>query len=232
MIQRRSVVKKLLKKETNKEMKNTLNVRQLALKLTANSMYGCLGFSASRLYAAPIAALVTSQGREILQNTVGFALCMGLNVIYGDTDSIMIYTGSDDWDVRFHIVAGESEVKKAVNKKYKFMEIEIGWCFQKHVITKEKICCANCFKRQKDRKIHLEKETKGLDLVRRDWCGLSKEVGLFPFWIMCCLAKTVKGCGAIMRNCVHSSKSTGGLCATGKVYHNERTEQKPERLCR
>ena len=41
LIQRRSVVKKLLEKETNKEMKNTLNVRQLALKLTANSMYGC-----------------------------------------------------------------------------------------------------------------------------------------------------------------------------------------------
>jgi len=33
------------------------NIKQKALKLTANSMYGCLGFG--------IAALVTRQGREV-----------------------------------------------------------------------------------------------------------------------------------------------------------------------
>ena len=73
IISKRREVKGLLKKEKNVKKRETYEIRQMALKLTANSMYGCLGFSHSRFYAKPLAALVTSLGRDTLQATADVA---------------------------------------------------------------------------------------------------------------------------------------------------------------
>ena len=95
LVDKRKVVKGQIKKEKNTVKLQQLDIRQKALKLTANSMYGCLGFSSSRFYAKAIAALVTKTGRETLLKTQEIAENkLGYNVVYGDTDSIMINTGT------------------------------------------------------------------------------------------------------------------------------------------
>ena len=158
-----------------------LDVRQKALKLTANSMYGCLGFSNSRFFAQPIAAMVTAMGRETLQKTVDIAQNnIGLDVIYGDTDSIMINTRINDAKDVTEVTRLGERVKKEVNKLYRTLELEIDGIFRSMLLLKKKKYAAKTVELGKDGTItRYGQELKGLDLVRRDWCVQSKETGRY-----------------------------------------------------
>ena len=163
----------MMERERNAVKKKNFNVRQLALKILANSVYGCLGFSQSRFYAKPLAALVTHKGREILQDTVEMATGLGYDVIYGDTDSIMINTGCKDLATTNKI--GRQLVKEC-NKKYKFLEIEVDNVYKSMLLLKKKKYAALTITQSNGNTI-INRELKGLHMVRRDWCPLSKDIG-------------------------------------------------------
>jgi len=180
LVERRKTVKKLMKSEINAEKKEELDIRQKALKLTANSMYGCLGFTHSRFYAHPIAALITSMGRETLQRTVDIATnTVGLEVIYGDTDSIMINTRITDPAEYSKVLGLGNKVKYEVNRLYKTLELEIDGTFRSMLLLKKKKYAAVTADLGKDGQLVFNKEMKGLDLVRRDWCIQSKDTGRY-----------------------------------------------------
>ena len=66
LLKERKAVKKLMEAEPNLFKKRILDAKQLALKVTANSLYGQLGAPTSPVLKKDIAACTTSTGREML----------------------------------------------------------------------------------------------------------------------------------------------------------------------
>lgn len=175
LVEQRREVKNLVKNTPAADVTTLeqLDIRQKAIKLTANSMYGCLGFGNSRFYAQAMAELITSQGRETLQSSVDLVQQkLQLEVIYGDTDSIMIHTGTAVLDDAKRIA---DQVKREINKRYRFLEIDLDGVFKTMLLLrKKKYACLRVVSTGGSDFV-LKQEMKGLDMVRRDWCGLSSD---------------------------------------------------------
>lgn len=176
LVQRRKAVKSNMKDpKVSAIQKAQWDIKQQALKLTANSMYGCLGYTKSRFYARPLAVLTTFKGREILTNTKDLAESNGLKVIYGDTDSVMINTNVDVYEEALKI---GNDFKRQVNERYRLLEIDTDNVFRRMLLhAKKKYAAVNMT--MVDGKIVTSIDVKGLDMKRREYCELSKEASQF-----------------------------------------------------
>lgn len=88
----RKATKKLMKSAKDPFAYSLLDSKQKAQKVTMNSIYGFTGtVNNGMLPLVEIAAAVTSTGRDMIRRTKEYAEKEhGCNVIYGDTDSVMV----------------------------------------------------------------------------------------------------------------------------------------------
>ena len=94
--------------------------------------------------------------------------------MYGDTDSLFVNTNVTELVDALKISA---EFKKAVNERYKLLEIDLDGVFQRLLLLQKKKYAA--LKVEDTTRTTIE--VKGLDMKRREYCALSKAVSQYVF---------------------------------------------------
>lgn len=169
-----------LKEATDPLEKAVLDGRQLALKISANSVYGFTGATIGQLPCLEISSSVTSYGRQMIEHTkklveerfnLGNGYQFDAEVVYGDTDSVMVQFGvpSVEEAMKFGRDAAE-HISGTFTKPIK-LEFEKVY-FPYLLISKKRYAGLLWTKPDSFDKM----DTKGIETVRRDNCLLVKNV--------------------------------------------------------
>ena len=77
-------------KSIPENLRSLYNVIQNALKVVLNASYGVFGAESFSLYCPPVAEATAAIGRFLIGKAIDKAKALGVDVIYGDTDSIFL----------------------------------------------------------------------------------------------------------------------------------------------
>src|SRR5690242_3133583 len=89
------------------------NVASNAIKILMNSFYGVLGTSACRFYNPALANSITGTGKEILLWSKRWFEQAGFEVLYGDTDSLFVSSGTGS----AHALQHGAQLAEALNEQ-------------------------------------------------------------------------------------------------------------------
>ena len=103
------------------ERRGVFGVIEQAIKVVMNASYGVMGSDLFAMYFLPVAESTTAIGRQIISGTASDCEGRGMQVLYGDTDSLFL--GRADRSDVDAVIAGARERHGAdleVDKQYRF----------------------------------------------------------------------------------------------------------------
>ncbi|KAF8517965.1 delta DNA polymerase [Hysterangium stoloniferum] len=169
-----------LKKETDPFKRAVLDGRQLALKISANSVYGFTGATIGKLPCLQISSSVTAYGRGMIMATkdsveTHYCVANGYKhdsqVIYGDTDSVMVKFGTTDLAEAMRL--GAEAATLVTTQFVKPIKLEFEKVYFPYLLINKKRYAGLYWTRPER---YDKMDSKGIETVRRDNCRLVQTV--------------------------------------------------------
>ncbi|HWG92406.1 MAG TPA: DNA-directed DNA polymerase [Candidatus Thermoplasmatota archaeon] len=159
LVTRRKTLKKQMKElPKDSRARQLVDIRQQALKVMTNAVYGYMGWSQARWYSLETAEATTAWGRHLIQDVMAKAQQRGIEVIYGDTDSLFVRAD-------LPVIEGFA---KEVNASMP-LELDLQERYEVIFFTGKK-------KRYAGLTEGGEIVVRGLEVRRGDWCELAKRL--------------------------------------------------------
>lgn len=161
-----------LKVETDPFKRSVLDGRQLALKISANSVYGFTGAQVGKLPCLEISSSVTAYGRTMIERTKNevetrYKRSNGYEndavVIYGDTDSVMVNFGVKTIERSMEL--GKEAAEYVSSKFRKPIKLEFEKVYYPYLLINKKRYAGLYFTRPDK---YDKMDCKGIETVRRD----------------------------------------------------------------
>jgi DNA polymerase-2 len=160
-------------------------VASQAIKILMNSFYGVLGTPACRFSNSALANAITGLGRELLLKSKRWFEERGFRVLYGDTDSLFVHSARDDalaalTEARELAALLNAELERAIAERWRVgskLELEFEKLYVKLFLPHARGSARGASKRYVGL-VHGRDEIEfvGMEVVRRDWTALAKQV--------------------------------------------------------
>lgn len=172
LLKARKRAKEMMKHEKDPFRYKVLDGRQLALKMSANSVYGFTGAQVGKLPCLEISQSVTSFGRTMIEKTkhlveekyqIKNGYKFDAKVVYGDTDSVMIKFGVDNLEDA--MMLGKEAAEYISQTFVKPIKLEFEKCYFPYLLISKKRYAGLYFTKPDK---YDKMDCKGIETVRRD----------------------------------------------------------------
>ncbi|HLF10514.1 MAG TPA: DNA polymerase domain-containing protein [Gammaproteobacteria bacterium] len=164
------------------------DVASQAIKILMNSFYGVLGTSACRFFNPALANSITGMGKEMLLWSKRWFQVAGFKVLYGDTDSLFVHSGLSGDPESAHALGQrlaaqlDGELARYIEERWQVqsrLELEFKKLYLKLFLPHARHSARGASKRYAGLVYgadHDGVEFVGMEVVRRDWTALAKQV--------------------------------------------------------